>query len=70
MAIDQHDPIYNQAKQLLLTSFNMCAPTGVEQRAMVTRLNDAERDGASLKEQVYVIADALANGLKFNRWPT
>ena len=60
---------YNSAKSALILAFNYCAPTGIEQRALVTVLHEMESKGEDHESVLLMLADAIANGLRHGNWP-
>lgn len=59
----------NEAIQSLLTAFNLIAPTGKEQAAMVSRINEMRDWDASDPEIILGIANAIVDGLTYGNWP-
>lgn len=60
---------YQQVKNAMLLAFNNVAPTGKEQRALVSMLHEAEHAKESNEAIILMLADAIANGLRYGNWP-
>lgn len=61
-------PEQENAIQHLLTAFNIVAPSGKEQRAMIAALREMADEGETGRAQILAIADAISNGLRHGNW--
>ena len=60
---------YDAALQHLLTVYNLLAPTGKEQTAMVALVAEMQRERLTDKQIVRHVAGAIVDGVAYGNWP-
>lgn len=60
---------YGEILRHLLTTMNLCAPTGAVQRKFVDELHEMERANETRRNIVKTLTGRLYDGLAFGNWP-
>lgn len=59
---------YSEVKNAIFTAFNICAPTGQAQRALVTLVNNLEDKGRNKRTVINAMIEAFHSGIKNKIW--